>query len=81
MFTAESGTQTPTGHPDDGELVPTRQAAAPCASRRAADLCADEPEFTEEDMREVIFCSIEDLDDVLIRIDRRRSVENFRRRT
>lgn len=31
----------------------------------AATLCADEPEILPEDMRDVIFCSIEDMDDVL----------------
>lgn len=31
----------------------------------AKELCADEPDLLPEDMRDVIFCSIEDVDDVL----------------
>lgn len=31
----------------------------------ATALCADEPDMVPEDMRDVIFCSIEDIDDVL----------------
>ncbi|MER9410660.1 hypothetical protein [Mesorhizobium sp. M0589] len=62
----------------DSWFALTRQHL-PAIRAKAVELCADEPDMLPEDMRDIVFCSIDDLDDLLAVSDEDQTLEVLRK--